>query len=426
MSAEPPPDSATAGVSGADAERLRTRLAELDLERTEALARAHAQLAAAQDRSYWLDRWSIDLNAFMQRPGAGALKRLARLVRSSQVLTLRLGRAVRNTVADHRVAAHDSAGPPPAPVPTPGFARSLPRQPLHAAPVTDLLWERLSPSDAASIEELAQAELGEQPAEIDSVHRLALSLGVAEEVGEVLEHTGLSAAAPPAEVHSMARGRAAAGGSLYYADLVVDGLAAAGTTPSAGARWLDFGCSSGRVVRVLAAAHPEVEWHGCDPIPDAIDWAAANIPAVRFVRSEERPPLPYDAASFDALFAISIWSHFSQPAALAWLGETARLVRAGGSMLLTAHGPHSILHAHEIGTRSPDQLAAIREGLYEHGHWFRNEFAAGDHGVVSPDWGTAFFTPEWMLANLGEDWTLAAYAPGRVESDQDMYVLARR
>src|SRR4051794_35089011 len=37
------------------------RLAELERRHADEIARANAALAAAQDRSYWLDRWNIDL-----------------------------------------------------------------------------------------------------------------------------------------------------------------------------------------------------------------------------------------------------------------------------------------------------------------------------------------------------------------------------
>ncbi len=69
------------------------RLAELEAEHADQLARAHAALAAAQDRYYWLDRWGIDLNALMRRPGASevrlALKGL-RVVHRGGVLARRL------------------------------------------------------------------------------------------------------------------------------------------------------------------------------------------------------------------------------------------------------------------------------------------------------------------------------------------------
>jgi hypothetical protein len=41
----------------------------------------NAALAAAQDRSYWLDRWGLDLNALMRRRGASELVTALRALR---------------------------------------------------------------------------------------------------------------------------------------------------------------------------------------------------------------------------------------------------------------------------------------------------------------------------------------------------------
>lgn len=51
-------------------ERLRARLHELEHELVEVQTRADAQVAHWQERAYWLDRWHLDLNAIMRRPGA--------------------------------------------------------------------------------------------------------------------------------------------------------------------------------------------------------------------------------------------------------------------------------------------------------------------------------------------------------------------
>jgi predicted anti-sigma-YlaC factor YlaD len=53
----------------------------IEREHVGQLARAHAALAEAQDRSYWLDRWGIDLNALMRRPGARWVRWALRCVR---------------------------------------------------------------------------------------------------------------------------------------------------------------------------------------------------------------------------------------------------------------------------------------------------------------------------------------------------------
>jgi hypothetical protein len=62
-------------------ERLRARLAALEAELVEIQARADAAVAAAQERAYWLDRWHLDLNALMRRPGAAELRASFRAAR---------------------------------------------------------------------------------------------------------------------------------------------------------------------------------------------------------------------------------------------------------------------------------------------------------------------------------------------------------
>jgi len=63
-------------------EALRARLDALEREHAEQIARAHEAVAAAQDRTYWLDRWNLDLNALMRRPGAAELRAAVRAVRA--------------------------------------------------------------------------------------------------------------------------------------------------------------------------------------------------------------------------------------------------------------------------------------------------------------------------------------------------------
>jgi hypothetical protein len=62
----------------AEVDRLRWRVAELERELAEQSARANAAIAAAEDRSYWLDRMRVDLNAVMRTPAGRALFSVAR------------------------------------------------------------------------------------------------------------------------------------------------------------------------------------------------------------------------------------------------------------------------------------------------------------------------------------------------------------
>lgn len=62
-------------------ERLRARLAALEAELVEIQTRTDAIVAQAQDRTYWLDRWHVDLNELMRRPGAEELRKAFRGLR---------------------------------------------------------------------------------------------------------------------------------------------------------------------------------------------------------------------------------------------------------------------------------------------------------------------------------------------------------
>lgn len=62
--------------------RLRTRVAELEAQLVEVEDWANKAVAAAQDRLYWLDRWHIDLNRVMERPGASELRAALRGLRA--------------------------------------------------------------------------------------------------------------------------------------------------------------------------------------------------------------------------------------------------------------------------------------------------------------------------------------------------------
>jgi SAM-dependent methyltransferase len=423
MATEPETQARPEG-KGDELKALRERVDALERQRVEEAARMNAAVAAAQDRSYWLDRWGIDLNALMRRRGASELRAgfrgLRAVYRPVREAVRDLPMTLRSRLDEERAegAVGDDGR----------FRRTISPDRLRATPVTDLLYDRLTDEDVAAVEsrlEPPEAALWETADPADR-KRFALAFAAHYGVQPALDRSGLSPAMPPAEVHSMARSPVAAGGSTYYADLVLDALRQTGFEPGQGQAGLDFGCSSGRVVRVLASAMPEVEWHGCDPIPDAVEWAREHLPGIRFQRSPEYPPLSYDDGSFDFAFAISIWSHFSERAALDWLRELHRIIKPGGRLLLTTHGYQTIAFTHAHAQRSPEQLTDVNEALYERGFWYAPEFGEhGDHGVANPDWGTAFLSPEWLLARVTPEWRVELFAPGRVEDNQDLYVLER-
>lgn len=335
-----------------------------------------------------------------------------------------------------REAAPDALDAPPPPVPVVAgtgawrpHARQVPVDRPATQEASDRLFARLSEADVAEVERRLEAGERHYWELSTDAHRrtLAILYGVWHRVPAVLEKTGLTPDEPPASVHAMARGPLAAGGALYYGDVLADALRRVGGSLDEVRRGLDFGCSSGRVVRALAACWPEAEWQGADPNAEAIAWASQHVPGVSFLRSPQDPPLPYEDGAFDFACAISIWSHYAEDAALRWLAELHRVVAPGGRLVLTTHGLHSVGYYAATGERSGAQLAEIRRELYRRGFWFAPEFGEeGDWGVRHPEWGTAFFTPEWLARHACPAWSIEELGVGENADNQDLYVLRRR
>jgi SAM-dependent methyltransferase len=302
---------------------------------------------------------------------------------------------------------------------------------LERDPVSNLFYARLGEHDVAEVER----HIAQDP-ELNSYYAgaptpaarrfLVLTCSLWLGVATVSEKTGLTPDQPPEEVHAMARGALAAAGGLYEADLVVGALESTGADMTSIKSALDFGCSSARVVRVLAAAYPDVRWRGCDPNEPAIAWAIENLPGIDFFVNDDGPPLPRDDGSLDLAYAISIWSHFEPQLGLRWFEDMHRLIRPGGHLVCTTHGPASVDFYATNGLRTPEQSKEIADALYRQGWWYAPEFGEeGDWGVVNPDWGTAFLSPEWMLTHLCPRWRVLEFAPGRNQENQDVYVLQR-
>jgi hypothetical protein len=126
------------------------------------------------------------------------------------------------------------------------------------------------------------------------------------------------------------------------------------------------------------------------------------------------------------VYAISIWSHFGESAARAWLAEMHRIIAPGGHLVLTLHGAQSVAYYGVTGQRGGAQLEEIGLALHRRGFWFAPEFgAAGDHGVAHPEWGTAFMSAEWLLREATPAWHVASYVVGRNANNQDVAVLRR-
>lgn len=102
-------------------------------------------------------------------------------------------------------------------------------------------------------------------------------------------------------------------------------------------RVLDFGCGCGRILRWWAGQPGPV--YGCDYNPRLVSWCASQLPNTLLTRNDLLPPTPFESGFFDVVYAHSVLTHLTPDVQLAWMQEWARLLRPGGLLLVTTHGP---------------------------------------------------------------------------------------
>jgi SAM-dependent methyltransferase len=96
----------------------------------------------------------------------------------------------------------------------------------------------------------------------------------------------------------------------------------------------DWGCGMGRVLRHLPDTY---QLTGFDYNKAAVDWCAKRFPHVAFASNGLMPPLPTAPARFDALYALSVFTHLSAAAHEAWIEEIERVLRPGGVFIGAFH-----------------------------------------------------------------------------------------
>ncbi|MDO8262469.1 MAG: class I SAM-dependent methyltransferase [Gallionella sp.] len=301
-------------------------------------------------------------------------------------------------------------------------------------PLTGKAFDSLSAQEVAAVERAVGDKLGGETLKelaswktrsIQHYRREILRYGCTVLPDLLRERTRMCAANPPAEVHSMQRQELFAG-DLYSGDMCVSALSRAGKAIVKDGHYLDFGCSSGALVRNMWAGFPYAHWHGSDPVPSSIEWARAQFPQIDFIVNSQEPPLPYAENSMDGVYAISIWSHFSERAALAWFEEMHRILKPGGFLMLTNHGVRSLYYYLEQKLMSPDIIARMLSEIicrqFVLQDVWENQSAAAD-GLKTVDWGNSYFVSEWVALRLHRNWRVLDYKPGLNQSNQDVYVL---
>lgn len=165
-------------------------------------------------------------------------------------------------------------------------------------------------------------------------------------------------------------------------------------------RVLDFGCGAGRTLRhLLEEAHQGEIW-GCDIDEPSVSWLERNLaPPIRPLWNQDEPPLPFADASFDLVYALSVFSHLAESWS-AWLVELHRVLSDDGLLVATFHGRGTW----ELGVAGGRGVPFDEDVIGMHVEHFGSSF--------SDSWGPAVYLSEWWIrGHWGRAFDVLAFEP---------------
>lgn len=205
-------------------------------------------------------------------------------------------------------------------------------------------------------------------------------------------------------------------GAIEFVDIVERALRSVGRDFASVGKCLEVGCGYGRIVRVLSERLPAERIYACDVIAEGAEFTAEEFGANAYPLAEEAPER--DRESFDLIYLLSVYTHMKESDVVTNLRAVARLLKPGGALVFTAHGPLSARKA-EIYSQFWLDKAELNRQLDEQGYYY------GKYPYYRQDYGLTWFT-EARLRALVEKADLAlefvSCSPAELDEHQDVYV----
>ena len=204
----------------------------------------------------------------------------------------------------------------------------------------------------------------------------------------------------------------------------------AGCPLSSLAAVLDFGCGPGRTLRYLLRHAETVACTGIDVDAAAIRWCKRHFPFGEFWVNRETPPTDLKPATFDLIYAISVFSRLAEDNHRAWLNELHRLGKKDGLVVLSVSGEFALQRALKERASSARllrvteaDLVSAAQQLSSHGYAFIRQpglpFNADLYGVT-------FISKEYVRRRWGQRFEVLSHLEGALDNWQDVVVLRAR
>ncbi|HEV8231620.1 MAG TPA: class I SAM-dependent methyltransferase [Thermoanaerobaculia bacterium] len=155
-------------------------------------------------------------------------------------------------------------------------------------------------------------------------------------------------------------------------------------------RWLDFGCGSGRVARFVCDFPVVRTLCGVDVDDEAIRWNRSHLRKGAFFPLTDGSAIPFAVASFDVVFAVSVFSHFDESSQQKWLREVHRVLRPGGLFLASTHSERLRYSRPDLTIEQHRELNARGFLFAPGGGTFQSDSSFHTRRYLEEEWGKLF------------------------------------
>lgn len=173
---------------------------------------------------------------------------------------------------------------------------------------------------------------------------------------------------------------------------------------------LDFGCGCGRIIRFW---HDEknVKLYGTDYNKALISWCQESLRFARFSVNQLDKRMDYPDEQFDFIYAISVFTHLSEPLQRFWMDELKRILRPGGYMYITV-----------LGTRNLDKLSDEEKVKYSEGN-----LIIENSGYPGTNICRVFHPEKYFREKMTRGMSVVDFIPGGAKDaeSQDVFLLKK-
>ena len=198
----------------------------------------------------------------------------------------------------------------------------------------------------------------------------------------------------------------------------------------ADAKVLDFGAGIGRVALRLNS-RLGLPTHACDINEKAMTYLSGQLSQVDCQVTPYQPPLPYEDASFDAIYSISIWTHLPPNLEVPWLNEIARVLKPSGVAMISFSGP-GVLDIRrdrgDAGWRDFSTTDLKRDGIL-YVSYTGTETDGGERSKAYPgvvgSYGLTAHDPDYVRRVWGSVMPIDAIHERAIDNVQDLAIMVK-